>query len=199
MKIKNILLFLVLMITLVVDAQAQSTISGMFASGTKTFVSMIKIIQYASYAIGAFLIVGAIFKLPQLSDPQARVSPKTPLIMFFVGIAIFTLTGSVAVMSNTMSMGSGPGDALLQGPNTGGVGAMAAAITGVLTFIRMIGYIAFIRGWLMLNQAGQGKDGIVGRGLTHIGGGIACINVKATAYMLAATFAPGMPLAQYLN
>ena len=74
-----------------------------------------------------------------------------------------------------------------------------AAILGVMTFIRMVGYLAFIRGWLMLNQSAQGKDGMMTRSFTHICGGIAAINVKTTAYMLAATFAPGLPIASYLN
>jgi hypothetical protein len=90
-------------------------------------------------------------------------------------------------------MGSGPGNILVQGGS--GVTAQAqAAMVGVLTFIRLIGYIAFIRGWLLINQAGQGKDGTLGRGITHIFGGAAAINVQITAGILANTFAPGVPM-----
>jgi hypothetical protein len=157
-----------------------------------------KVLKIAAYLFGAYLIVSGIMKMPQLADPQSRVSPKTPIAMFLIGIALFTLIGMVDMVSTTMSMGSGAGEALL-GKVNGGSGTMATAITGVLTFIRMIGYIAFIRGWLMLNQSAQGKDGMLTRALTHIGGGIAAINVKTTAYILAATFAPGLPISTYLG
>lgn len=191
-------LVIALLAMITMPAEAQTTIGSMFANGTATWVAGMKALKIAAYLFGAYLIVGGIMKMPQIADPQARVSPKTPLAMFFIGIALFTLMGMVDIVSTTMAMGSGSGDVLL-GKVNGGSGPMAAAVTGVLTFIRMIGYIAFIRGWLLLNHAAQGKDGIMTRALTHIGGGIAAINVKTTAYMLAATFAPGLPIATILG
>lgn len=175
-----------------VYAQTPVNIGSMFANGTSSFEAITKLIQYSSYLIGTFLIVGSIFKLSQLgSNPQ--MTAKTPIVMFAVGAGIFALTGSIAIVSQTLSMGSGPGNALL--PTPAGVDAsVGAAVRGILTFIRMIGYIAFIRGWLMLNSAGQGKDGMIGKGLTHLAGGVACINITIFAKMLAATFAPGIPL-----
>lgn len=198
MKKVHIGLLMGLLLITAMPADAQTTVSSMFVHGTATWVAGMKALKISAYLFGAYLIVGAIMKMPQLSDPQARVSPKTPIAMFLVGIALFTLMGMVDMVSTTMAMGNGSGDALL-GKVSGGSGTMAAAVTGVLTFIRMIGYIAFIRGWLMLNTAAQGKDGMMTRALTHIGGGIAAINVKTTAYMLAATFAPGIPISTYLG
>lgn len=196
-KILTLLTVIGLGFLLTPDAMAQTTIASMFASGTKTWIAAQKLVVFFGYVMGAYLIVGAISKMPQLSDPQARVSPKTPIAMFFVGIFLFTLMGMLEAVTTSMSMGSGPGSALIGQVN--GNGTMAAAITGVLTFIRLIGYIAFVRGWLMLNQTAQGKDGMMGRALTHILGGVAAINVKTTAYMLAATFAPGLPISNLIG
>jgi hypothetical protein len=168
-----------------------ASIGTMFANGTATFVAMIKLIQYSSYLIGIFLVLGSIFKFSQLgSNPQ--MTAKIPLTMFFVGVAIFALTGTLNVVGQTMAMGNGPGAALL--PATSGTAGIQAAMTGVLTFMRLVGYIAFIRGWLMLNAAGQGKEGMINRGLTHIVGGMACIHIDIFARMIAATFIPGIPL-----
>lgn len=174
-------------------AQTNSpTIATMFANGTKSFNAITKLVQYTAYLIGIFLIIGSLFKLSQLGSSQ-QVTAKMPLVMFFTGIGIFALIGSINVVSQTLSMGSGPGDALMPsiGSQFAGVGE---AVTGVLTFIRLIGYIAFIRGWLMLNAAGQGKADMVKRGLIHLGGGVACINITIAAKILATTFAPGIPL-----
>lgn len=198
MKKLHLGLIIALLAMTAIPAEAQTTIGSMFANGTATWVAGMKVLKIAAYLFGAYLIVGSIMKMPQLADPQARVSPKTPIAMFLIGVALFTLMGMVDMVSTTMAMGSGAGDVLL-GQVSGGSGNMAAAITGVLTFIRMIGYIAFIRGWLMLNQSAQGKDGMMTRAFTHIGGGIAAINVKTTVYMLAATFAPGIPISTYLG
>lgn len=172
-------------------AQAPS-IGTMFASGTASFAALTKLVQFSSYLIGIFLVLGSIFKFSQLgSNPQ--MTAKTPITMFFVGVAIFALTGSINVVSQTLAMGNGPGNALMPAP--AGINAsVSAAMLGVMTFIRLIGYVAFIRGWLMLNAAGQGKEGMINRGLTHICGGVACINIGIFAKILANTFAPGVPL-----
>lgn len=62
---------------------------------------------------------------------------------------------------------------------------------GVIYFIRLIGYIAFVRGFLLLNQAGSGQQGgqcgLIGRGLTHIFGGAAAINLKEFATIILVT------------
>lgn len=182
------------MLMIMPEAYAQSsvTLSTMFANAQASFDALIKLVQFSAYIIGLFLVVGSIFKFSQLGSNH-QMSPKTPIIMFCCGIGIFALTGTVSIMTATMAMGSGPGSILL--PSSSSLsGTTAAAMQGVLTFIRLIGYIAFIRGWFLLNQAGQGKDGVIARGLTHIAGGVGAINVVILGHILAATFAPGMTM-----
>lgn len=191
MKLKNFIYVVPLML-LANSAYAAPGIGEMFANFQGSAEAIIKLIKTASYIIGLYLIVGSIFKFTQLSN-QGQMTMKTPIIMFLSGVGIFALTGSLSVVSQTLAMGDGPGSLLM--PSGGGMAAStSAAILGVLTFIRMVGYIAFIRGWLLLNQHGQGKEGTLGKGLTHIGGGVAAINVTVTAKILANTFAPGMPM-----
>ena len=167
-------------------------IGEMFANFQGSAEAIIKLIKASAYIIGLYLIIGSIFKFTQLSG-QGQTTLKMPIIMFLSGIGIFALTGSMSVATQTLAMGDGPG-ALLMPSGEGMNPAVAAAILGVMTFIRMVGYIAFVRGWLLLNQYGQGKEGTLGRGLTHIFGGVAAINVSVTAKILANTFAPGLPM-----
>jgi len=176
------------------SAYAQGTnVASMFANFVGSLNEILDLVQYSGYLIGIFLVIGSVYKLAQLGQGNGQITIKTPLVMFFVGIAIFALTGSVAIMTQTMAMGSGPG--ALLAPSTPGMDAtIAQAWQGVLLFVRLVGYIAFIRGFLLLNQYGQGKDGALGKGLIHIFGGIAAINVTITARILANTFAPGVPL-----
>ena len=190
MKFKNFFFTLALLLVLA-DANAAPGIGTMFANFQGSAEAIIKLIKTSSYVIGLFLVAGSIFKFTQLGQGQMTI--KTPLMMFFSGIGIFALTGTVSIATQTLAMGNGPGSLLM--PSAPGMNAAAsAAILGVLTFIRMVGYLAFVRGFLMLNQHGQGKEGTLGRGLTHIFGGVAAINVAITAKILGNTFAPGLTL-----
>lgn len=194
---KGIILLLVMILSLAPSSSfAAPGIGDMFASGQASFEALIRLAKFSAYIIGIFLIMGSIFKFSQLGKQGGQpMSPKTPAVMFFAGVGIFALTGTISIVTTTMAMGSGPGEILLNS-STGLNAQTAAAMKGVLTFIRLIGYVAFIRGWLMLNQAGQpnAQHGLLGRALTHIFGGVAAINVTIFAKILANTFAPGVPL-----
>ncbi len=174
-------------------AQTSAKLDTMFANFSASAEAITKLIQYSSWIIGLYLVIGSVYKFAQLgSNPQ--LSPKVPISMFFVGVAIFSLTGMISVFTSTMAMGNtGPGAILA--PTAGGFGATTAAgLSGVLLFIRMVGYLAFVRGWLLINAFGQGKEGTLGRGLTHVFGGVAAINVQVTADIIANTLAPGMKM-----
>jgi len=192
-KILNIAILLALL-AFASSSHAQGTnLASMFSNAVSSIEQVLDLVQYSGYLIGLFLIIGAAYKLAQLGQGDGRITVKTPLVMFLVGVSIFALTGSVAIMTETLAMGSGPGDLLA--PSASGMDAtMSQALQGVMLFIRLVGYIAFIRGFLLLNQYGQGKEGVLGKGLIHIFGGVAAINVGITAQILANTFAPGVPL-----
>ncbi len=189
----NILIALVIITLMPTDAFAQKlTLDGVFSNFQNSSIALANLVQLSTYAMGIFFVLSSIFKFAQLgSNPQ--MSPKVPLTMFVVGVCLFALPSALVVVQETMAMGgSGPGDMFVSTNAT--VGQMTKkGIEGLLWFIRLIGYIAFVRGWLLLNQAGQGKDGTLGRGLTHIFGGVAAINVKLTAEILANSI--GLPLA----
>lgn len=167
-------------------------IGSMFAAFTSSAVEISKLINVAAYIIGGYLVINSIFKLTKIN--QQGGSLKGALVMFGCGIALFAITGSISIALETASLGTaeGPGSVLQAAGTDGMPQAMQQAMTGVLTFIKMIGYIAFVRGWLLLNAAGNGKDGALFRGLTHIFGGVAAININVTAKIIANTIAPGL-------
>lgn len=174
-------------------AQA-ADIGSMFAAFTSSAVEISKLINVAAYIIGAYLIINSIFKFTKIN--QQGGSLKGALVMFACGAALFAITGSISIALETASLGTaeGPGSTLQASGSGGMPEAMQHAVTGVLTFIKMIGYIAFVRGWLLLNAAGNGKDGAFFRGLTHIFGGVAAININVTAKIIGNTVAPGLTI-----
>lgn len=66
-----------------------------------------------------------------------------------------------------------------------------AAISGVLIkYMKLIGFIAFLRGWTILSKMGHSgaQPGSVGKGIVHIVAGILLINIVDTVNLLAETF-----------
>lgn len=172
-------------------------IGSMFANFTASSLALIELVKYAINIIGLYLVVGAIFKYVKKShDPNNDL--KGPLMMAACGIGIFALTDTISVVSQTMTLGDGPGSILA--PKGNGISAASsAAIEGVITFVRLLGYIAFVRGWLLLVDYGNGKtDGTMGRALTHIFGGVAAINLNMTLKILANTLAPGISFGGFI-
>ena len=92
-----------------------------------------------------------------------------------------------------MALGAATGTELSRVPSGGGAPGAAAALEGVLLFVKMIGHIAFLRGFLILKGVAEGSQNqTVGKALTHILGGAAAININATVEILANSFAPGL-------
>lgn len=59
----------------------------------------------------------------------------------------------------------------------------------ILNIMKIVGLISFIRGWYCLTKAGeQGAQGMVGKGLTHIVGGVLAFHMDAVIEVLFSTF-----------
>lgn len=63
----------------------------------------------------------------------------------------------------------------------------------IVGYMKLIGLIAFVRGWVILSKMGHAgsQPGSVGKGITHIVGGVLLVNVVDTINILAATFGFG--------
>ena len=66
-------------------------------------------------------------------------------------------------------------------------------MTALLGLVQVMGVIAFIRGWVLLGHAGEqnAQQGMFGKGLTHIIGGILAINIVGTKDLIWNTFFGG--------
>ena len=67
----------------------------------------------------------------------------------------------------------------------------ANIILAIESFIQLVGYIGVARGITILNNMSKGKpDASLGKGLTHIVGGVLASNIILTFSILSATFLP---------
>lgn len=60
----------------------------------------------------------------------------------------------------------------------------------VVIYLKLIGLIAFIRGWIILSKMGHAgsQPGSIAKGITHVIGGILLINLIDTINLFATTF-----------
>ena len=174
------------------DVHAE-TISEMFINFEQSYPALRALIGRAFQLIGVCLVAGSLLAFIRHNEGKGEI--KTAIGMFFIGVALFQVNGMVNSLTSTLYTGVGSTDIFSY--SVGGMSSSAAfggAMSGVLGFIQIIGYIAFGRGWLLINQytsRPQGGDGL-GRGITHLLGGVMAINVKVTVMMLVSTFAPNM-------
>ncbi len=60
----------------------------------------------------------------------------------------------------------------------------------LMSYMKLIGFIAFVRGWMILAKMGQSgsQPGSMGKGITHLVGGVLLMNIPDTMRILATTF-----------
>lgn len=197
--------FSLLLLAVAGQAQAQSLpdVGEMFANFSDSAVILMDLSVGIAFVCGIAISVFALMKLKDFAeDPRAKLS--VPIGLFAVGAALIVLPGTLNMATETLALGANTGKDLLSldpsGGGTGAVESMAAAMKGILLFVKLIGHIAFIRGFLMLKKMAEGGGQIrFGQALTHIIFGAAAININMTASLLAKTIAPGMGAIPFLT
>ncbi len=178
------------------SAQSAPNIAQMFSNFSSASVSLMNLAVGIAFVMGLFVTGIGIITLRRYVDEQGRMSLAKPFAIIFVGAALVALPGFIDTATNTLGLGSNTGTQLLSQPNLGSsVPGMDQAIAGVLLFVKLLGHVAFIRGFFLLKRLGEGdQQASLSRAMTHILGGAMAININATIGMLGATFAPGMSL-----
>lgn len=169
------------------------SVATAIANATESWISILAILPKIAAIMGLFFFFASIMKFIEHANGKAQL--RTPLFMFLVAVGLFSYLQVADTFTNTLSMGSkvsNPGDVLMSAGSScsGSVSCSTRdVIKGCLIFIQMIGGIAVIRGWLLLNQyAQQAREGLIGRALTHLFGGVAALNMKVTLAVLGNTF-----------
>lgn len=167
-------------------------VQEMFIAFSNSYSGIWKFMLGISYLVGLFLMCASVFAWAKVMEGRSNVSLKVPISLFIVGTLIFQIKSALTVIEDTFSM-THDGVLGAAGGGGGGSAAGAGAVAAIMGFVQILGFIAFVRGFLILHKynTGEQRDGL-GRALTHIVGGAMAINIKWTAAMLADTFAPGL-------
>jgi uncharacterized membrane protein HdeD (DUF308 family) len=150
---------------------------AILANLEKTIPNLMSMVTAIAYVMGMYFIIDGIIKLKHVGEMRTQMSHEHsmsgPIIKIAVGTLLLYLPTSVNVGMSTFWTNPNPYGYQLQDDQ------WAQFMNVCFLVVQFIGTIAFIRGLILLSHAGggHGQQGAFGRGVTHVIGGILCINI----------------------
>lgn len=153
----------------------------------KQMPNLMRMVTAIAYVMGMYFVFLAVVKLRSYGESRTMMSQehslKGPLIYMAIGAFLIYLPTSVQVGMSTFWTSPNPYGYLQEQDQ------WSAFIGDLYLIIQFVGVIAFMRGLvIMTHLAGQGgQPGTFARGMTHIIGGIFCINIYQFVQTIWAT------------
>jgi intracellular multiplication protein IcmC len=192
--------FMLLLMSIPVWA-AESNDSFTLATGTsisaqtmlinfaKSVPNLMRMVTAIAYVMGMYFIFYGVVKMKELGESRTMMSREHsiwgPIVLLTVGALLIYLPTSVQVGMSTFWTNPNP-----YGYEDAEKSDQWAQFFAVcFTIIQLVGVIAFIRGLVILSHMGGGhaQQGTFSKGLTHIIGGIFCINMYETVQVILVT------------
>lgn len=156
----------------------------------KQIPSLVRLVVAIGYVVGLVFFVMGIMRLKAYghqtvaSAYHASLGPSFAYLM--AGAALMYFPSMLKV--STFTFFAGGGDSILGYAEFNNLPYAQLFVT-VVMIVRLVGYIAFLRGWLMLSKVGShgGHQGMMTKGVVHIIGGVLAINIVTTWEILRAT------------
>lgn len=188
-----VLVLLVLGISPAHAAASAPSIDQMFANFSSASVAIMNLVRWMALPVGIFISFSGLLRLKDVAEGGGRVKLHTPVMLILLGATLIAFPVATNIATQTVALGAATGTELSRVPAGAGAPGVQAALEGILLFVKMVGHLAFFRGFLILKGVAEGaQQQTIGRALTHIFGGAAAINIDTTTQILVNTFAPGM-------
>jgi len=191
----NVLVMLVLSSFASTAHAALPNAADMLANFAQQIPALMNLVTAIGFILGTVCIITGISKLKTVGESRTMMSQEKsllqPIAYIFVGTALIYLPSSVWVGLDTFWQNPTPYAYITQTTDQ-----WSEAIKNCFMIIQLVGTIAFIRGLVLLTHVGgqQSQQGTFARGITHIIGGILCINIYQFVQVIAATFGISVPL-----
>jgi intracellular multiplication protein IcmC len=164
---------------------------------TFAFESLVNLVAAISYVMGLYFIfrgVGMykIFATQSFASTQ-KGEVAGPLVFMVIGAILMYFPSTLDTSMQTL-FGYGAKEMPLASDMSyapAQAGEHWEEISTVLIkYMKLIGFIAFLRGWTILSKMGHSgaQPGSVGKGIVHIVAGVLLINIVDTITLLAQTF-----------
>jgi intracellular multiplication protein IcmC len=139
--------------------------------------ALMRLTTAIAYVLGIYLVMQSILGFKKFGDQRTQMSTESslrgPIVMLFVGAALLYLPTSVQTGMATFWTNPSP-----YAYQTSESGPFQDFINACFMIVQLIGTIYFIKGLSMMTHLNSGgQQGGFSRALTHIIGGIFCINL----------------------
>ena len=161
-----------------------------------SFSSLQTFVVAFSYVAGIAFMVKALLKARELgnhnpSSPQ-QGGFREPIVHALIGATLVYLPSSVNIGLSTIFASTSLGSAsdLLSYIPAADNQTWTQIESVLVDYLKLLGLIAFIRGWFMLAKLGEGggQQDSFSKGIIHVIGGILLINIVDSIKILASTF-----------
>ena len=158
------------------------------------------VVALTAFLSGLFMMVRGLMKASKFGfDPKAN-SVHSVLTHIGFGALLMTIGDNLDMMLESVfgNHDKSGGSVISWGglsALSGGVSSQfTTAVNAALTFVQLIGCIAFVRGWLIMKKVVEGGHGNVtmAQGITHILGGVLAINIGGFLLLMDTTFGTGL-------
>jgi len=167
-------------------------VTAMLSALQAQIPQLIRFIKALSWLMGIFFVMAGVMKLKaygqQTMMSSTHASMTGPLVYITIGSLLIYFPSIFFVVTETL-MGGGDSVLSYTPGELSGFG-FASLLAVVVAIVRLVGFIAFLKGWVILTKLGSqnGQGGTVGKGIVHIVGGVLAVNIITTWEILRATF-----------
>ncbi|CAM4428124.1 MAG: hypothetical protein LEGION0398_MBIBDBAK_00467 [Legionellaceae bacterium] len=180
---------LILVCLALTGCTGSGTIKTFFTNFSKLSGNFQRLITGITYLLGLMFAFKGVYALKLYGEARTMMSNhanlKIPAIYLLVSAVFMYLPTAL----NTVNQGIFGSDTPL-GYRNALLTSSRAYLEGVFSFIRIIGLLSFVRGWLILAALAQqgGHQNTSGKAMTHIVGGVLAYNIEATITLLQSIY-----------
>jgi intracellular multiplication protein IcmC len=165
---------------------AQLTPQAILVNISKAIPNLMRLVTALAYVMGMLFIIRGLLKLKHVGEMRSMMSHEhhlgVPITYFFIGGMLLYIPSAVNVGLSTFWTDPAPYAYVEK------EGQWVQLMNVFWLIIQLIGTIAFIRGLLILSRSGGGHhQGGMSKALTHIIGGLFCINIYQFIQVVMAT------------
>lgn len=186
-----IIFFISLLLTGCTNYQLPANAGQMIINLSQSLGSMWKLVTAGAYLCGvAFTAIG-VFHLKAYGELRTMMATQTnikrPITLFIVaGVFMYLPEAAHVLMMSSFGYSSPLSPIGYTGPSFAGLSQQA--MVAMVAVVQFVGLIAFVRGWYIIAKSTQpGSQSTMGKGFTHIIGGLLAINIVGTQQVISLT------------
>lgn len=152
-----------------------------------------KFVSGLCYVMGIFFALRSIYIFKEYGEMRVMMSAQTdvrkPVMYLFIALVFLYAPFVAAQFVHTFFGGSAVTPfSYLSGHISGQDFKKLVSLIG--SFVQFVGFIAFVRGWLILSRSVQqsAQPGTMAKGFTHIVAGVLALNIYGTIAAVQKTF-----------